>query len=405
MADFQGKNGQNIKKQFFERLKYSVQAFNNVGGPESTVKNFNFAERSMYGRITKSHEIVTVNPVNLTAISSRANQKNEIRSVNFVSDAFEALVLEFNKASFSGKLDQEDAFLSKLEAHVAFVDPVKNYKNYNNKLSDIIVNNFLTTPKQEEINDFSSFINLFSSFILEISNSLPITFNSFMTSVFANIMNTGLAISVSDLDCSDDSTKEKFINSPNFAFFKLAAEKHGFSISKDAPWILVADIAGPAMLRYSSRYGLNTEDQILGAYFIKTHQRDIQNLQKLSYNTYNRLIARSPKNTIISGFATASSTCRAPISVQQFDDQYPDKNWVDMYSDIRYIEQSKPGSLANLNEIKRRAKAIQSIKGTIGMQIYINLSIRGFDNYNGSFAKVVEKLNFAETNKITKPTY
>ena len=94
-----------------------------------------------------------------------------------------------------------------------------------------------------------------------------------------------------------------------------------------------------------------------------------------------------------------------PISVRQFDRKYPDKNWVDMYVEIRYSEQSKPGSFARLKEIKRNAKEIQSVEGTTAMQNYVNLTIVGFDNYPGSFAKIVEKLNFSETGIKTKPTY
>ena len=406
MANFQGKNGQNIKKQFFERLRYSV--LGNVAEPDSSsnaVKDFGFAERPLYGRINKTHEIITVNPGNLTTIKSRKNPRKKIKAINFVSDAFEGLVLETNKAAFSGKLDSQDSYLYKLEAHKGFIDPINNFKLYNEKISNIFIETYLNEKRREQINDFSSFFNLFSSFLLEISNSVPITLNSFITSGFCNLLNTGLTIHVADLDASDDSAKEDFINSPNFSFFKLAAEKHGFSITKNVPWVLVADIASPAMHRYSTRYGFNDDQIILAGYFLKTYERDIQNLQKLSYITYNKFIARSPQNVIVSGLATRSRTCRAPISTQEFDRKYPDKNWVDMYIDIRYIEQGSPGSAASLNEIKRNARDIQSVNGTTAMQSYVNFSIRGFDNYNGSFAKAVEKINFTNTRTKTKPTY
>lgn len=409
MAKFQGKNRQDIRKQFFERLKYSRQAFGStvIGGlnANKTVKDFNFAERAMYGRIDKSHNPIIANPATLKLISSKIKQRRQTKAINFVVDAFEQLVLEMSRASFSGKLEPEDPYLSKLQAYMGFVDPFSNYKSYNDKLGDIFINKYLTREREEKIEDFSSFINLFSSFILEISNSLPITLNSFVTSGFSGLANTGLAIHVSDLDASDDSIKEQFINSPNFSFFKLAAEKHGFSINKNVPWILVADIASPSMQKYSRNYGLDSEDAILSGYFLKTYQRDIQNLQKLFFRTYNKFITRNPRNIKIDGFGIRQGACRVPISVSEFDEKYPDRNWVDMYIDIRYIEQNKPGSLARLREIKRNANSIQSVEGTAAMQNYVNLSIVGFDNYAGSFAKVVEKLNFSQTGTKTKPTY
>jgi len=39
------------------------------------------------------------------------------------------------------------------------------------------------------------------------------------------------------------------------------------------------------------------------------------------------------------------------------------------------------------------------------MQRYVNSSIRGFDNYGGSFAQAVQKINFSNTGTKTKPTY
>jgi len=409
MAKFEGKNGQDIRKQFFERLNYSKRAFRStvIGGLNNnlTIKDFNFAERSMYGRINKDHRPIILNPATLKIVNSRVKQRRQVKVVNFVADAFEALVTEMNKASFSGKIGADDPYLSNLKAYVGFVDPYKNYKTYNDKLSNLFINKFLTKERREQINDFSSFISLFSSFILEISNSLPITLNSFITSGFCGLANTGLAIHVSNLDASDDSIKEEFINSPNFPFFKLAAEKHGFSINKNVPWILVADIASPSMQRYSANYGIPDETAILSGCFLSTYQRDIQNLQRLSFTTYSKFIAQSPRNTIVDGFGIRAGECRVPISVRQFDRKYPDKNWVDMYVEIRYSEQSKPGSLARLKEIKRNAKEIQSVEGTTAMQNYVNLTIVGFDNYPGSFAKIVEKLNFSETGIKTKPTY
>lgn len=401
MANFQGKNGQNVKKQFFERLNYSVRALKG----QDIAKNFNFAERALYGRINKSHDIITINPAHLTEIKSRKNARKRIKAINFVSDAFESLVREANKAAFSGKLDPEDPYLYKLEAYQGFIDPINNFKLYNEKITNLFIETYLTQKRREEVNNFSSFFNLFSSFLLEIGHTLPITLNSFIASGFCNLLNTGLSIHIADLNASNDAEKEEFINSPNFAFFKLAAEKHGFSINKNVPWILVADIASPAMHRYSARYGFNDEDIILSGYFLKTHQRDVQNLQKLSFRTYQRFIAQSPKNVIVSGLATRSRTCRVPISVQEFDRNHPDKNWVDIYIEIRYIEQGQPGSRARLDDIRRKAKDIQLTQGTASMQRYVNSSIRGFDNYGGSFAQAVQKINFSNTGTKTKPTY
>ena len=45
MANFEGKNGENVKKSFFERLKYDVRAFPLKDGEyPKAIKDFHFAE-------------------------------------------------------------------------------------------------------------------------------------------------------------------------------------------------------------------------------------------------------------------------------------------------------------------------------------------------------------------------
>jgi hypothetical protein len=405
MANFQGKNKQTIKKLFYERLKYSSQAFPSNESLVGVIKNFQFAERAMYGRINKEHIAISLNTSEMKTLKSTKDPKKQTMVVNFVADAFENFIIEFQKASISGKLDADDPYLFDVKAYRGFIDPVKGYRDYTSKIINIFNTKFLTKERRETINDFSSFFVLFSSYLSEISESLPITFGSYITSIYSGALNTGLAIHISDLDASNDSVKEEFINSTNFQFYKVTAEKHGFSINKNAPWILTADIASPSMLRYSSRYGFDSEDSILSGYYYKAYTKDIGNLKSLFYRAYSLLISEKPKNIKVNDFGMRNVTCRAELSLQEFGESYPDRKWVDFYVDIRYVEQHKPVSLAFMKIVKREAKSIQALSGTGAAQQYINTVIRGFDNHKGSFAQKVAKQQFKKDKKITKPTY
>ncbi len=329
MANFQGKNKQTIKKLFYERLKYSSQAFPSNESLVGVIKNFQFAERAMYGRMNKEHIAISLNTSEMKSLKSTKDPKKQTMVVNFVADAFENFIIEFQKASISGKLDADDPYLFDVKAYRGFIDPVKGYRDYTSKIINIFNTKFLTKERRETINDFSSFFVLFSSYLSEISESLPITFGSYITSIYSGALNTGLAIHISDLDASNDSVKEEFINSTNFQFYKVTAEKHGFSINKNAPWILTADIASPSMLRYSSRYGFDSEDSILSGYYYKAYTKDIGNLKSLFYRAYSLLISEKPKNIKVNDFGMRDVTCRAELSLQEFGESYPDRKWVD----------------------------------------------------------------------------
>jgi hypothetical protein len=117
------------------------------------------------------------------------------------------------------------------------------------------------------------------------------------------------------------------------------------------------------------------------------------------------LVAKSPRNTKVDGLGHRERFCRAPISEQEFDNKYPDEYWVDLYIDIRYNEQAKPGSIARMNEIKKDAIDIQGVSGTATMLTYVNRSMAKYDNYKGSFARRVGKEQTKNTGIKTKPTY
>mgnify|MGYP003652733084 FL=1 len=279
MTDFEGKNGENVKKSFFERLKYDVRAFPLRGGEyPKAVKDFHFAETILYGRINKLHDVIYLNTGNLKELQSKNKPNRSVRAIDFVADAFSGLVKDFEKAVFSGKIEK-DPFLYKIKAYSGFFDPRSSYRRYNENITNIFIDTYLSKERRKMVDNFSSFYELYSSYLLEISNTLPVTFASFLSSGYCGPLNTGLSIHVSDLDASDDQKKQSFINSDNFEFYKLVAEKHGFSINKNAPWVLIADIGSPPMLRYSSRYGAPNEDAILGGYYLKAFRGGVGDIK------------------------------------------------------------------------------------------------------------------------------
>tara|TARA_R110000824_G_scaffold50094_2_gene140209 strand:+ start:745 stop:1962 length:1218 start_codon:yes stop_codon:yes gene_type:complete len=405
MSRFKGKNGLGTKELFYSRLNYAVSA-HPAGQRSQPIKDFHFSEKTMYGRIDKRHQPIILNNFFLKPIKSQAGSRSgPLRAVNFVVDAFEALVLEFKKAAFAGKLDDSDTNLYNISAKKAFLDPNTRYKQYVESLRNLFLNDFLNNHRKLQIKGFNTFMPLFTEFLSTMSQVDCITKSAFVPSTYCSPLVSGLTIYITNLDASDDSLKGDFINSRNFEFYKIAAAKHGFSIDSNAPWKLIADIAGEGMLKYARRYGLNTENQILNNYYQPAYNRDIEDFQLMALSFYNAFVARNPRTRSVDSAGDVAITCRLPTTLREVVDQYDSQYWLDKYIDIKYNELRKPGSEGKLTNLKKDVNTALRIGGVGDSLFIINDTLRGFDNYNGSFAKQSAKVAYRDIGILTKPTY
>ena len=360
----------------------------------------------MYGRIDKRHQPIILNNFFLKPLKSQSgNRSGPLRAVNFVVDAFEAFVLEFKKAAFAGKLDDKDANLYNITAKKAFLDPSTRYKQYTESLRNLFLNNFLNNHRKLQINSFNTFMPLFIEFLTTMSQVDCVTKSAFIPSTYCNPLVSGLTIYITNLDASDDSIKGDFINSRNFEFYKIAAAKHGFSIDSNAPWKLIADIAGEGMLRYARKYGFSTEDEILSAYYQPAYNKDVEDFQLMALNFYNAFVRRNPRTRSVDSAGDVAITCRVSVTPQEVSDQYDSQYWLDKYVDIKYNELRKPGSEGKLVNLKKDVNTALRVGGIGDSLNIINNTLRGLDNYNGSFAKQKARVTYSDTGILTKPTY
>ena len=417
MPDFKGKNSLGTVEAFEQRLKYSVEAFPvyKSGYPYPPgVKDFSFAENRLYGRISRSHEVLSLNEASLKPVPAA---RGNVRALDFVADAFGGFALEFQKASFEGKLDPNDPYLFSISAKKGFVSNKALYNVYILQLRDHFLNNYLTPEIEENIVDFKSFVPIFANFARLVSATRPLTRSAFIVSNFCSSLITGLTIYLLDSDASDDAEKEKFLRSKNYRFFYNAAIKHGFLIDKNVPWRLTADIGSSAMLRYAAQYGKASASQILNRYFAPPYGSDLRDLQRHAMEYYNALVARSPRRIKITN-GKREYTCREPITLSSFvtEEGYAltqsTKEWLDIYIDIRYNEQQKPTSTGGLLNIKKvSANLLEASKETPGARPtqasleLINRALNGFDNYDGSFARLYLSKKSTNPKRPLQPTY
>ena len=412
MGRFNGNNRQGTVRQFAERQNFSLNAYGrgeNSFHPQP-IKDFNFAERVLYGRIDKSHNPIFLKTTNLSPLLNQPSEGPILQAVNFVADAFSKFVLTFESQAIRGRLDENDPYIFNIVPKKAHIGVNGLYQEYMTSLRNVFIYDFLTKERKDSIIDFNSFLKLFFQYILETAETIPITKTSFITSKLAGPLTSGLCIEIADLDASDDSIKEEFITSPNFGHYKLIARNHGFCIDKQAPWRLVADIASVPMLRFSAPYGATNERRVLTNYYSRPGGDDLTNIKRMAIDFYNTLVSLERDIIIPTSFEYLQRCgpkiiTRVPMTIGEIITNYSDNFWIDKYIDIRYLEQKKPISSGALEELRKTSKNFFFIAPPLFTIYIINNAIKNFDNFQGSYAKRVLDIQNSETGEHTQPTY
>jgi len=406
MTNFKGNNKLNSINSFFERTNYASNAFPQEAGSlyVKPVRNFLFAERMLYGRINNNHDVITVNEAFLKAIPSRANPKSQVQALSFVVNAFEDLVKEMSAQARAGRLNQEDPYLFDVKSHSSFVSSKVMYLNYLELLRKAFLGTFLTRERRQDIINFKTFLPAFFEFLTTVAENSSVSKPAFVASNLCSPMISGLSINVTDLDPSDDSHKQKFLNSPNFPYFLAAAKKYGFSIDQFVPWRLTADVGSPAMLRYSTASGASSSELIISRFFQKVGGDDLLDLQRLALEFYNSLV-KQERNIRVRKETKVTIVCRPFATVDSIVNAGSTTFWLDKYIDLRYIEQRKPGSHGKVVELKKNCKQLLPHTGINYIITIINGAFKGFDNFEGSFAKTALAQGNNRDKTDFQPTY
>jgi len=171
MADFKGKNTINSPgKLMFERSQYSLNAFpeNKGTGPEQ-VLDFNFAERTLYGRINRQHDAVVPKQEFITTVRGSNNNTSTITAMNFVNDQFTDFQTHFFRATQMALIPQDDGILSEIVATRGYDDPYVIYGDYSSGLMTEYYDSYLTDKAARILNLDDFLINfLFHKHLVQI---------------------------------------------------------------------------------------------------------------------------------------------------------------------------------------------------------------------------------------------
>jgi hypothetical protein len=377
MAKFKAKNEN--KSTFFQagyRSKYKREAFpeNNSLGPVGVV-DFLFAERNLYGRVDQNLNVVVPNQSSIKRVVSAENPAGT-PLMNFVADQFIDFQRTFERALNGGKIRQNDPFLSKPRIYSSYSNPKAAYEEYFSNVMINFENIFLDKRKTISAEDY---FGEFLRYINQITPTFPLTYTAWHRSRYSSIFHSGLAIDLSGQNIGTDELKEAFIESENFPYYLNVCNNFGFSVAKNSPWIIVADLASPSSTVYHTNYGLSSVNQIFSQNFLMTSEFDVDYVKRNLFDSYNNFVNRFPyeKNIIVCNKNTIKNNIyRYNINIDKFNNIYNNNYFIEYYNNIRYFEENKPFSQSDQKKISQNAKNLQKIFDNSRAIGYINEQYR-----------------------------
>ena len=261
------RNDEKASEVFYKKFNYSFTAQAASMGM-GNLKDFSYAEKLLYGRVNRNYVpmIMSRNAV-MGMISVAPDQP--VAAHTFVVEAFKALQANFRKSMTMGKLHPAGA-LSNLTPVKGYQDPKVLYAKHMNSL--LIGIRSAYRKDNIRIKDFDEFVQTFIPTLEKIVKSRPYTMPAYVKHRLCPINVSGLVIEIATGDFTSDKEKvDSFFKDPNWGYYLNACRAYGFSVDKNAPWRLVADIGTSEMVEYSSREAYYSTDMIIGAAYELAH--------------------------------------------------------------------------------------------------------------------------------------
>ena len=379
MARFNGSNDTKSTRTLIQqRAKYKTQAHpENTGTGKKQIRDFNFAEYTMYGQIDTNGNPVALDSQYLRGVNYSQDAGRTISLVDFVTDMFKEFQNYFDTACRLKTIYLGDPYLSVINPVRGYESPRKSYNEYIYEQMLVFNEIYIKERRlQDKILTLEDYISHFLPFAERLGENFPLTMTGWQRSRNSNIFTSGFAIDIAGLDASEDIQKEQaFMNSPNYEFYLNAAMQTGFSVSKNSPWILVADLASPATIIYLKNYDLSSPNQIFSSRYIQTTSLDIDLLVNSLIEGYNIFVENNPyykKITSCTNKTLSEIIYRNTTNIDIFNNTININILLSLYIDLRNIEERKPYKDSDIDRIKKNAYFYQKSIDTDSSMGYIN---------------------------------
>ena len=397
MGKFKGKNSiRSTRYLAQQRANYKTEAFPENGGlgPEQ-ITDFTFAEKVLYGRVDQNlNPVVPINDF-ITPIPSGEAGSNP-SGIDFVVDALTEVILNFRLAVRVRNIPPDDPYLSKIEVFRGYESPIAKYEEYITGVMSFYNLMFLSDQRLDEVFNIEHYVKALIDFSNTYSSTISLSLSGFQLSRDNDIFSSGLAFDISGLAHDVDESKEDlFIENPIFDYYSNVAKQHGFSVSKNTPWVLVADLASPGMKTYRDARGLSSVNNIFSTRYQRTSELDIQLLKNAIFSFYNEFATSNPYTkvlTVCNGRTKSNIIRRRTISRATMDNIINDNILIDLYTNIRNNEEGSPYKTAEINLIKKNAKKLKDSLDMGNAISYIEEQYRSIRKFKpGGLNSVIKK--------------
>ena len=393
MPDFKGKNNiPSTARLAFERAQYNLNAFpSNQGLGPPQVVNFNFAERTLYGKVDRQHNPVVPDVQYIVPLQQSNNSENVIQVMNFVATQFDSFQAHYIRACRMNFIPDGDPILSIIEARRGYEDCMVGYRKYARGIFNLYIKDFLF-PNIENIKSFKDFIMSFPEFMNQMEQTFPITLSGYQRSTHSSIFSSGLAIDIGEIRFGDDSQKQDLmLSNSSFVFYLNLARQYGFSVDKHNPAVLISDLAGPATSVIRSDYGLDTVDAVFSNQYKKALYSDLDELVYFLLQYYNMFVDMSPVRREV-------SICNDKVLVKPYDRDYVtqlkpslDNIILYLYITIRNIEERKPYNKIELDNFYNTSLRLQKLSNVMMLDYIDDRFKNKYTQKNGSLTSVLRK--------------
>ena len=359
------------------------------------IVNFHAGEKFMYGRINRFHvPIVLVSPSangGLKSFEANLCRQQNFYGNAFVVDVFHDMVKQYEYATYTGKIQKDDEFLSQLQIYKAYQNPNSLYNQQILTYSKSVKKLFRSAGT--EVANFGEFIDALLLILKRTVRRTPFTQSAFVKSRYCPMLASGLAIEIADLDPANDHEKiEKFLASPNWDYFVNLCNQFGFMIDQFVPWRIVADIDSEIMRQYAAAFGANTPSKVLSFMYTpawRQNYKAFKNILLQIYDNVKREFVVSEKCG--SGYRNTTVT---PMSytLRELETAFPESYFLDIYCNIRFWEEESPFKLYEQNILIRDCQTLAASEGAFQALDYFERIINKTFDYRGSMSYIKKQV-------------
>jgi len=379
-----GRNGLSSLALYYQRLLYKE----NIYPPHVVTPLDTWYNKQYYGKIDRLQNTISLRQNYLKV--PRHAVKPDVYLLDFVADAFDAFSDHMADAAVMGIANAAgNKKMIKVQAKRGYNSSLDHYKKYLN----IVYQSFSEIYPRftNKIRDFRTFTKLFVEYLQEVAPTIPVTLTNYTLSSAIDIFSSGLCVAIDQGAFDVDDWKyEKYITDPNFVFYVRCAKKYGFTVNKNIPWLLTADLFTDSIMKYVVEYHTISGDAIddnsfFNHYYESAHTMDLSLLKTFMINSYEQYITFNPlyEERIYRPHCDKFRLVNKERPRASYvEDTLTDKYLADLYLNLRSLEAAEPvqitmklrNDLGAIHELRPN----QDLTGLQNIVEYINLIYRDY---------------------------